>query len=34
MDVNKTQAITPLGSGGPKKEKSRDPGEEKQDQGS
>ena len=33
MDVNKTQAITPLASGGPKKEKSRDPGEEKQDQG-
>ena len=33
MDVNKTHAITPLASGGPKKEKSRDPGEEKQDQG-
>ncbi len=31
MDVNKTQTITSLGSGGPKKEKSRDSGEEKQD---
>ena len=31
MDVNKTQAITPLGSGGSKQGQSRDPGEEKQD---
>lgn len=30
MDVNKTQAITPLGSSGSKKGKNRDPGEEKQ----
>lgn len=31
MDVSKTQSITPLGSGGSKQEKSRDPGKEKQD---
>ena len=33
MDVNKTQAITPLGSNVSKKGQSRDPGEEKQDKG-
>ncbi len=33
MDVNKTQAITPLGSSGSKKGQSHDPDEEKQDKG-